>query len=180
MFAILCHDLGKAKTTTIDEDGNIRAIGHEQAGLEPTKSFMYRLSNEHDFIESLLPLVEHHLKPSQFYAAKSKAPAIRRLAIKVNIEELVVVAQADFLGRTTEEALLGVYHAGIWLLEQSKHLEVLTKPLDNLLQGRDLMALGLEPSPQFKTILDAVYALQIDGDISTKEEAIAYVKEKVL
>ena len=102
MFAILCHDLGKATTTTADEDGHIRAIGHEKAGLELTKSFMYRLTHEHDFIESLLPLVEHHLKPSQFYAAKSKASAIRRLATKVNIEELETVAKVDFLGRATE------------------------------------------------------------------------------
>ena len=179
MFAILCHDLGKATHTTIDEDGRIRAIGHEKAGLVPTKSFMYRLTDEHDFIESVLPLVEHHLKPSQFYAAKSKAPAIRRLATKVNIEELVIVAKADFLGRTTEEALTGDYKAGEWLLEQSKHLEVLTKPLDNVLQGRDLISLGLEPSPQFKIILDEVYALQMDGEITTKEEAIVYLKKKL-
>jgi len=177
MFAILCHDLGKATTTTVDEDGHIRAIGHEKAGLELTKSFMYRLTHEHDFIESLLPLVKHHLKPSQFYAAKSKAPAIRRLATKVNIEELVVVAKADFLGRTTEEALTRDYKAGKWLLEQSKNLKVLTKPLDNLLQGRDLIDLGVDPSPEFKIILDEVYALQIDGELTTKEEAMAYVKK---
>ena len=32
MFSILCHDLGKATTTTMDEDGRIRAKGHEEAG----------------------------------------------------------------------------------------------------------------------------------------------------
>ena len=39
LFAILCHDLGKATHTTI-EDGQIRSIGHERAGSrtynEPT------------------------------------------------------------------------------------------------------------------------------------------------
>ncbi|MEA1880303.1 MAG: HD domain-containing protein [Campylobacterota bacterium] len=180
MFAILCHDLGKATHTTIDDNGRIRAIGHEKAGLAPTKKFMYRLSDEHDFIESLLPLVEHHLKPSQFYAAKSKASAIRRLATKVNIEELVVVAKADFLGRTTEDSLTGVYLAGEWLLEISTNLKVLNKGLDNVLQGRDLIALGLEPSPKFKVILDTVYTLQMDGVIVNKEEAISFVEKKYL
>ena len=150
MFAILCHDLGKATHTTVEDDGRIRAIGHEEAGLEPTKSLLYRLTDEHDFIESLLPLVEHHLKPSQFYAGKAKASAIRRLATKVNIEELVCVAKADFLGRTTEESLIGIYHAGAWMLEKSKALKVMNKPLEPLLQGRDLIALGLEPSVKFK------------------------------
>ena len=176
LFAILCHDLGKATHTTIEEDGTIRSIGHEYAGVEPTKTLMYRLTDEHDFIENILPLVEHHLKPSQFYRNGAKAPAIRRLATKVNIEELVVVAKADFLGRTTEESLAGVYHAGEWLLEKSRGLDVVNKPLDCLLQGRDLIALGLEPSPQFKEILDVVYGEQIEGKIVSKDEAVAFVK----
>jgi len=179
MFAILCHDLGKSTHTTVDDEGRIRAIGHEKAGLEPTKSLMYRLMDEHDFIESLLPFVEHHLKPSQFYVGKAKAPAIRRLATKVNLEELVVVAKADFLGRTTEEALAGNYLAGEWLLQQASELNVKSKPLERLIQGRDLIDLGLTPSPQFKVLIDEVYELQMEGKVTSKEEAIAYVKENL-
>jgi len=178
MFSILCHDLGKATHTTVDDEGRIRAIGHEKAGLDPTKSLMYRLMDEHDFIEGLLPLVEHHLKPSQFYAAKSKASAIRRLATKVNIEELLIVAKADFLGRTTKESLSRDYKAGTWLIEQALALKVANKPLPNLLQGRDLIDLGFTPSVQFKTILDEVYEQQLADTIQTKEEAIAYVRKQ--
>jgi len=150
-FTTLCHDLGKAVTTTIDEEGNIRAIGHEKTGIELTERFMYRLTSEHSFIEGILPLVEHHLKPSQFYKEGTK-----------------------------KESLGGYYEAGEWLLEKAKALGVQNKPLENLLQGRDLINLGLEPSPQFKTILEKVYELQIDGVLSTKEEALAYVKKEFL
>ena len=176
LFAILCHDLGKPSTTTVDNKGHIRAIGHERAGLEPTQSLMHRLTDEHDFIETLFPLVEHHLKPSQFYAAKSKSSAIRRLATKVNIEELVMVAKADFLGRTTEEALTGEYKAGKWLLGKADLLKVKNKPLERLVQGRDLIALGLEPSPKFKEIIEEVYRLQIEGILSDREAALHYLK----
>jgi tRNA nucleotidyltransferase (CCA-adding enzyme) len=178
MFAILCHDLGKAVSTTIDDEGNIRSIGHEKTGLALTKTLMYRLMDEHDFIESLLPLVEHHLKPSQFYSDNSGSKAIRKLATKVNIEELVLVAEADFLGRTTEEALTRDYKAGEWLLKKAGELKVKTKPLERLVQGRDLIDLGLEPSPQFKTIIDKVYELQLEGSVSTREEALAYIENK--
>ncbi len=178
MFAILCHDLGKASTTTVDEAGNIRAIGHEREGVELSESFMLRLTNEQEIIKRVLPLVEHHLKPSQFYSAKSKKRAIRRLATKVNIRELVTIAKADFLGRTTKESLNGIYDAGEWLLEMSKELKVDTKPLDNLLKGRDLIALGLKPSPKFKEILDDVYELQMDGTIVEFQDAISYVESK--
>jgi len=158
----------------------IRAIGHEKAGIGPTKNFMYRLTNEHDFIESILPLVEHHLKPSQLYAQGAKAGAIRRLATKVNIVDLVLVAKADFLGRTTKEAKEGVYPAGEWLLAQAEMLNVKEKPMVQLLQGRDLIALGLEPSPRFKEILEDMYQKQMDGIFTDKKEAILYIQNTYL
>ncbi|MDM5271894.1 HD domain-containing protein [Sulfurovum sp. zt1-1] len=178
LFAILCHDLGKATTTTFDDDGRIRSIGHEEAGVELTRSLMYRLSNAHDFIESLMPLVVHHLKPTQLYKANASNKAIRRLATRVNIEELVVIAKADFLGRTTTEAMSGEYKAGEWLLERARELKVECKPLDNLIKGRDLITLGLKPSPQFKEILDEVYELQLADQLTTKEQVMQYVYEK--
>lgn len=180
MFAILCHDLGKAATTTIDKDGNIRAIRHEYEGIELTRSFIYRLRSGHQLIESILPLVEYHLKPSQFYKEGAKDKAIRKLATKVNIEELVTVAKANFLGRTAEESLRGHYEAGEWLLEKAKALRVQNKPLENLLQGRDLINLGLEPSPEFKKILAKVYDLQLEGTLCSKEKALEYVKKEFL
>ena len=180
MFAVLCHDLGKATTTTIDDEGNIRSIGHEYEGVAPTESLMYRLTNEHDFIASLLPLVKYHLAPSQFYAGKSRDRAVRRLSTKVTISELVVVAKADFLGRTTPESLTGVYRAGEWLLEKAKNLKVQHKPLEPLLQGRDLIVLGLQPSAKFKEILSSVYSLQIDGKVESKEDALEYVKKQFM
>jgi len=176
LFAILCHDLGKASSTMIDDKGRIRALGHEKSGVAPTRSLMYRLMDEHAFIQSLFPLVEHHLKPSQFYRAKAGSKAIRKLATKVNIEELVIVAKADFLGRTTEEALTGDYKAGKWLLQKASELKVKNRPLERLILGRDLIDLGLEPSPKFKTIIDEVYTLQLEGKIESKEDALVYVR----
>jgi len=175
MFAILCHDLGKATHTQITPE-KISAIGHELAGLEPTESFMYRLTDEHDFIKSILPLVEHHLAPSIYYRGRAKNSTIRRLSTKVNIEELVTVARADFLGRTTEESLSGIYKAGDWLLKKAEELDVYNEPPLSLIQGRDLIGLGLKPSVEFKKILNKVYALQLEGKVSTVEEAIAYAK----
>lgn len=180
MFAVLCHDLGKATHTTVEEDGRIRAIGHEEAGVLPTKNLLYRLTDEHDFIASILPLVRHHLKPSQFYRDRAKAGAFRRLATEVTIETLVIVAKADFLGRTTEEAKEGVYPAGAWMLEISKALNVSEKPPKPLLRGKDLITLGLDPSPQFKKILNRVYMLQLEGSVQSREEALHAAKECML
>jgi tRNA nucleotidyltransferase (CCA-adding enzyme) len=94
----------------------------------------------------------------------------------VNIEELVTVARADFLGRTTEASLLGIYEAGDWLLAKAKELDVYATPLTPLVQGKDLIALGLEPSKRFKSLLNEVYEKQLSGEVQTKEEAIEYLK----
>ncbi len=163
---------------TIHSAKHIRAIGHEKAGIEPTRTFLYRLTNEHDFIETILPLVEHHLKPSQFYAQGAKDGAIRRLATKVNIKELVLVATADHFGRgelKAQGAGSREYLSGKWLISRAEELEVKEKPLKPLIQGRDLIALGMKPSPRFKEILEDIYQKQMDGLFNTKEEAIAYI-----
>ncbi len=175
MFSILCHDLGKATHTQI-QAYKISAIGHEKAGIEPTKSFLYRLTNEHDFIDSILPLVLYHLAPSIYYRGGAKNSTIRKLSTKVNIEELVMVARADFLGRSTEASRSGIYEGGDWLLAKAKELNVYNKPPKPLIQGRDLIALGYTPSKEFKRILDEVYLAQIEGKISTREEGIFYLE----
>ena len=174
MFAILCHDLGKATHTQINPD-KISAIGHEKAGVEPTKSLLYRLTNEHDFIESILPLVRYHLAPSIYFRGEAKDSTIRKLATKVNIEELVTVARADFLGRTTKASLKGVYKAGDWLLKKAEELDVYNEPLKPILQGRDLIELGFTPSKDFKTLLNAVYNEQLEGRVDSISEAIEFI-----
>lgn len=177
LLAVLCHDLGKAVTTQIT-DGRIRSIGHEAAGIEPAKSLLASLTNKSGLAQDIEPLIAEHLRPSQLFASNATKSAIRRLATKVNIQELVLVAKADFLGRTTPEAQSGEYKAGEWLLKSAKALNVECKPIDNLITGKDLITLGFTPSTQFKTILDEVYTLQLDGDLQTKQEALKYVRTK--
>lgn len=176
LLAILCHDLGKATNTTVDDDGTIHSYGHEFAGIKPTESLLESFGVEHNIIKSILPLVEHHLKPSQFYRAKSSDKAIRKLATKVNISQLVVVAKADSLGRTTADALAGKYPPKEWLLQKAEVLNVKDRKLENIIQGRDLMELGFKPSEYFGKIIEDVYQKQLDGELSTKTEALEYVK----
>lgn len=174
MLAALCHDFGKATHTQI-EDEKIRAIGHEKAGVELTKDFLYRLTNEHDLVKSVLPLVEHHLVPSMYFKNHARDKKIRHLSTKVNISELLILARADFFGRTTTEAMSGVYEAGDWMEKKAKELGVYHSPPKPFVKGKDLIDLGLIPSPKFSEILDIVYEKQLNGEIKTKEDAFVYL-----
>ena len=48
-----------------------------------------------------------------------------------------------------------------------------------LLTGRELIAAGYKPGPAFKQMLQAVEDAQLEGLISTPEEAMALVRESI-
>ena len=44
--------------------------------------------------------------------------------------------------------------------------------------GSDLIALGFQPGPRFKGLLDQMYDLQLEGDINSKEDSIAFARRE--
>lgn len=44
--------------------------------------------------------------------------------------------------------------------------------------GSDLIALGFEPGPRFKVLLDRTYDCQLEGEITSKEQAIAFAHQE--
>jgi tRNA nucleotidyltransferase (CCA-adding enzyme) len=179
MLGALCHDLGKPPTTEF-VDGRTRSRGHDEAGVEPTLSLLDTLGIHtlHGFNvrEQVVQLVRYHLKPGEYF--KSKNPvgdgAFRRLARKVEPDLLYRVAKADSLGRNPEwlppEKRFGS-EAQDWFIEKIRELQIERKPPEPILKGRHLIELGLEPSPQFTKILDAIYEMQMDNQVSNLEEA---------
>lgn len=168
-YAILCHDLGKPYCTeTIN--GKITSYKHESLGVEPTISFLSKLTNENKFIDKIIPLVKNHLAPFQLFKDASSLKAVKRLSLKCNIEDLCIVCLADCKGRTIPDKNK-CDKAVSWLLEKAKEMNISKDALKPLVQGRDLILLGLKPSKEFKTILDFALDLQIDEDLE-KEEII--------
>jgi tRNA nucleotidyltransferase (CCA-adding enzyme) len=51
-------------------------------------------------------------------------------------------------------------------------LQVEKEAPPQILMGRHLIELGLQPSAQFKKILDAVYEMQLEGEISDLDKAL--------
>ena len=176
LLAVLCHDLGKVETTKI-VNGKVRSLGHENF-LEPTLILLGRLSNEKSLIDTIKPLIEQHLMPSQLYKQESKDPAIRRLSTKVNIEDLVIISKADHFGRTTQDAINKVYPAGEWLLQKAKKLQVQNEKPKAILQGRHLISQGMSAGVEFKKILEDAYEAQMDGLIVDEQSAIAWLSQQ--
>jgi tRNA nucleotidyltransferase (CCA-adding enzyme) len=162
LLAGLCHDIGKPAVTEF-EDGRIRSRGHEPAGEEPTKKFLADIGMDNEIREKVVKLVKNHLVPTLLYVEEREHGrsitdgAIRRLAQRIHpatIRELVLVAEADHLGRgpfddpeVVAQMLMppDQYPAGQWLLERARQLKVEeSKPAD-LTQGRDWLRIGFKP-----------------------------------
>ena len=174
-YAILCHDFGKPFCTK-EVNGKITSFKHENLGIEPTISFLSKLTNEKKFIEIVCSLVKNHLAPFQLYLAESSLKAIKRLSLKVNIEDLCLVCLADCLGRDISDKDK-CPKATSWLLNSAKELNIQNKAIAPLVQGRDLIALGYKPSKKFKDILDFAFDLQLDEHLE-KDLIVQKVIEK--
>ena len=166
-YAILCHDFGKPFCTK-EINGKITSHKHESLGIEPTISFLSKLTNEKKFIEIVSSLVKNHLIPFQLYLAESSLKAIKRLSLKVNIEDLCLVCLADCLGRTILDKEK-CPKATFWVLNKAKELDIHNEPIKAIVQGRDLIELGFKPSDKFKEILEFAFDLQIDENMKKNE-----------
>lgn len=175
MLAALCHDLGKP-ATTLFEDGRWRSRAHEEAGVAPSLALLDRLRlhtlQGYDLRAQVSALVAQHLKPGQLYDERERVSdgAIRRLARKCEPDLLARVARADCLGR---EPGRFEPRAMDWFLERVRALDVGRRAPAPLLRGRDLLALGLSPGPHIGRMLAALYERQLDGELSTADDARA-------
>jgi tRNA nucleotidyltransferase (CCA-adding enzyme) len=178
MLGAVCHDLGKPPTTAF-VDGRIRSIDHEQAGVAPATALLDRLNirtmDGFDVRKQVLGITAHHLKPGMFGMSKTPVSdgAFRRLAQKVDLEMLALVAKSDCLGRTGNFDCSSMD----WFLERARQLGVQHAPPKPLVLGRHLLALGMKPGPQMGALLRAIYERQLDGAITTTEDGIAFARE---
>jgi tRNA nucleotidyltransferase (CCA-adding enzyme) len=101
--------------------------------------------------------------------------AFRRLAQKVDLELLARLAKSDCLGRT------GPFDCSAmeWFLERARTLGVEHRPPAPLLLGRHLIPLGVRPGPAMGRLLQQVYERQLDGQVTTLEEALAIARDLI-
>ena len=192
-LAVLCHDFGKPACTAYDPvKKRIRSLGHDEEGVEPTLSFLRRLTNEERLLKEVPPLVRLHMRPFAMWKDKSSDGAIRRLAAKVvRIDRLLRVAAADAMGIGSDRVNEGSSGAKDldqtlkdpnleplrWLAEQAERLRVADSAPKPIVQGRDLIALGMKPGVEFGRILKAAYEAQLDGKFNDLKGGIKYVQE---
>jgi tRNA nucleotidyltransferase (CCA-adding enzyme) len=179
MLGAVCHDLGKPATTaTID--GRIKSPNHEAMGVEPATRILDRLNvntlDGFDVRAQVLGLVAEHLRPIAFWKTKDtvRDGAFRRLAQTVDLELLARFARADCTGRSGTFDCSGID----WFIERARSLGVEHRPPSPILLGRHLIEIGVTPGPRMGEILKAVYEMQLDGAVTSLDEAIVKARER--
>jgi tRNA nucleotidyltransferase/poly(A) polymerase len=168
VFSVLLHDTGKPATFRRDETGRIRFNGHESVSAEITKAIFERLRFSNAETEATVVGVKNHMS---FKDVKNmRVATLKRFLARPTIEDEMELHRVDCLG---SHGLLDNYD-----FLRTKQVEFSNAPLipPPLITGRDLITNGYKPSPLFKKILDAVEAMQLEGTVTTPEEALAWVK----
>jgi len=94
-----------------------------------------------------------------------------RLAIFVNIESFIYFYESLHLG----EGIQTINR----LRDRAKELNIFNHKAEALLQGRDLIALGLKPSTEFSKLLNEAYEAQINSLFASHKEALIWLKKRV-
>ena len=174
LLGAVCHDLGKPATTAAI-DGRIRSLDHEEQGVPPAIALLDRLNvhsiDGYDVRKQVLGITAQHLKPGSWFKVRGEVGdgAFRRLAHKVDLELLARVAKSDCEGRQPGQFDCSAMD---WFLERARALGVQHRPPEPILLGRHLLDLGMKPGPRVGEILKAIYEQQMDGTVTTLDQAI--------
>jgi tRNA nucleotidyltransferase/poly(A) polymerase len=168
VLSVLLHDIAKPATFTVDETGRIRFNGHDKLGAEMTGEILRRLKFPNDVIEPTQVAVAHHMVFKD--VKKMKTSTLKRMMARPTWADELALHRVDCLG---SNGLLDNYEFMQAKAEEFSHEPLIPQPL---LNGRDLMALGWQAGKQLGTVLTEVQNAQLEGIISTKDEALAWLK----
>jgi tRNA nucleotidyltransferase (CCA-adding enzyme) len=175
MFAVLAHDFAKPQTTQeVEREGRKRIVspGHEEEGGPLAEAFLTRIDAPNEIKERVVPLVKHHLAHLQ----QSSDRGVRRLANSLQpatISELCLVMTADHFGRPPKPR---VVHEGVLGLHaKADELRLRDSAPKPLLQGRHLIARGMEPGKHFGPLLDEAFEAQLEGRFADLDGALHWL-----
>ena len=173
LWSVLLHDIGKPDTAE-ERNGNITNRGHDKIGADMALSIANRMKFQDEEKEIIYNSVKDHMKAHQ--AKKMSKKTLKKFVNQKHIDPLLVVAKAD---STASKAMKGFERedSSIFIKDFIEMQKKNKKPKP-FITGKDLIKLGMEPSPKFGKILKDIFQKQLDGQFSNKEEALKYIREK--
>lgn len=175
----LVHDVGKFATRRAEPDGTVRFIGHDVLGETMMRELGRRLRLSKRDVKTLRRLVRYHLRPaflSHFDELSHRVVFRFFQDLKEDAMLLLLLSYADRLAtkKVSEEELEKHKQLTLKLIEEAKKE---TRRPRRVLSGRDIVQeFGSLPGPTIGRLLRLAEEAYAEGIISTREEAIDFVR----
>ena len=203
-MAAILHDIAKPATAK-EIDGRLRFFHHEEKGAVMAQGILKNLKYSAAETKLICKMIEFHLRPSNLasneiitdravykffkelgeaavpmlllcwadYTSYIMYPLVRRL-IKKSAAPVITIEEGKTkgaLGKTLRHMQL----VNFLLDKYFNHAKKLVAPR-KLIDGRDIMkTLQIQPGPKVGEILEALIIAQVEGKVSSKEEALAWL-----
>jgi poly(A) polymerase len=168
VFAVLFHDVGKPVTATVDPTGRIRFNDHDRIGALMTEAIMRRLRFSGAEIDDTVEMVRQHMVFKD--TPNMRVAKLKRFMARPTFDAELELHRVDC---ESSHRMLDNYEFLLRKREEFANEPIIPPPLVN---GDDLIALGMKPGPSFGEILEAIETRQLEGTLRTREEALEWVK----
>ena len=149
-------------------NSRIHFYGHVEAGVRIAETILARLRFSGDDTTQIVSLVANHMRFGD--VLQMKQSTLKRFLRLPRFDEHLALHRLDALSSHGD---LTCYNFARAHYEAEPAPDLRPAPL---LTGRDLIAAGYRPSPQFKPMLALAEDAQLEGAITTREEALALVQ----
>ena len=176
-IAALFHDVAKPDTFLLKE-GEVHFYGHDTKGAKIVKTLGYkRLKLPRSDVKMISRLVKEHMRLHLLATNQELTDrAIRRFFRDLEDDWFgaMMIAWADGYATAGWTRHLEEVFMRMIALKRKDDAE---PKVERLINGYDLIALGMEPGPKFKIILQELFDLQLEGKIKSKEEGLKIALE---
>ena len=182
MLAALCHDFGKAVTTS-EQNGVFHANNHEVLGLPLIETFLKRLTNEKKLKQYVLNMTKLHMLPNRYVAEHSCKKAYMKLFHRAMYpKDLLLLSKADYFGRvgetTDKQQMQNTYEPVEKALCEMlfAYEELMRQPY---VTGSDLAQAGVKPGQMMGEVLAYAEKLRLAGvpKEGQLKQSLAYARE---
>jgi poly(A) polymerase len=168
-WGVLLHDAGKPATfKPVSETGDrIRFNGHVDVGVRIGEGICRRLRFSNDDTEQILALIANHMRFKD--AEQMRASTLKRFVRRPHFDQHLELHRLDC---ASSHRHLETYDFIRRTLAETPDAEIHPP---RLLSGDDLKKMGYNPGPLFSEILRSLEDAQLEGQVSTAEQAVEYV-----
>ncbi len=170
-WGVLLHDVGKPPTFAppAGPGDRIRFDQHAEVGARMAEEICHRFRFSNDDTVQIAALVTNHMRFKD-------VPHMKQSTLKrfVRLDQFAEHLELHRLDCLSSHRHLENYDFVRRFVAETPEEQV--RPA-RLLKGDDLTAMGLKPGPLFREILDAVEDAQLNGKVTTQEEAQLMARE---